>query len=177
MSRKSYSVALGGIISAICVLLEFSVGILPLFLYIFPMICAILINILVEECGMKTAISAYAAVSIVSTLICPDKEAVAMFAGFFGYYPIARVYIERLVGRVLRWIVKLAVFNIAIVLSYLALIWIMGLEQLGLDGAVYMNIILLAVGNAIFIMFDIVLARLLRLYNSRYRGRFFRGRR
>ena len=56
MKKSSFNIAFGGMISAVCVVLEFSVGILPLFLYIFPMICALLMNVLLEECGVKTAL-------------------------------------------------------------------------------------------------------------------------
>lgn len=177
MKKSSFNIAFGGMVSAICVVLEFSVGIMPLFLYIFPMICALLMNILLEECGVKTAICAYAATAAISMIIAPDKEAALLFAAFFGYYPIARSYIMRLKHPAVRLIIKLSLFNVAIICSYLLLIRLIGLEELGFEDIKWMWAALLAGGNFAFLMFDILLDRVLTVYNRRFRGKLFSSRR
>lgn len=177
MSKKTFPIAFGGVISALCIVLEFSVGIFPVFLYVFPMICALLMNILLEECGLNVSLCAYTAVSIISLLICPDKEAALMYAVFFGYYPMARVCIHKLRSRLLRVIIKLSVFNAAIVCTYYLLIKLLGAEALGMVGGPWLWIGLLAVGNFVFALFDILLDRLLTIYNRKYRGKFSGGRR
>lgn len=177
MKKTSFNIAFGGMVAAICVVLEFSTGILPLFLYIFPMICAFLMNILLEECGTKTALCTYAATATISMLIAPDKEAALLFAAFFGYYPIARAYIMMLKRSVIRFIVKLALFNAAIICSYLLLIKFIGLEELGFEDVKWMWALLLIVGNFAFLMFDILLDRVLAIYNRRFRGKLFSSRR
>ncbi len=177
MKKSSFNIAFGGMISAVCIVLEFSVGFLPLFLYIFPMICALLMNILLEECGVKTALCAYAATAAISMIIAPDKEAALLFAAFFGYYPIVRAYIMRLGRRPLRVIFKLALFNIAMICSYLLLIRLIGLEALGFENIKWMWAALLAGGNFAFLMFDILIDRVLAIYNRRFRGKLFSSRR
>lgn len=164
-------------ISSLCVVLEFSVGIMPLFLYIFPMICGLLMSILLEECGMKISVCAYLGVSIISFLISPDKEAALMYAAFFGYYPMTRALIMKLKSRLIRLLVKLALFNAAIVCAYSLLIRIVGLEAAGFEGGKWMIVGLLAVGNVAFYAFDITLEKMLLLYQVKYRGKLFGGRR
>lgn len=177
MRKTSFNIAFGGVISALCIVLEFSVGIAPVFLYVFPMICSLLMNILLDECGLKVSASAYVGVSVISFLICPDKEAAMMYAAFFGYYPIARYYIHKLHSGGLRFILKLLMFNAAMICSYILIIKIIGLEAAGLDSEKWIWAILLAVGNIAFFFFDIVLERFLTLYSLKYKGRLFGGRR
>lgn len=164
-------------ISALCVVLEFSVGIIPVFLYIFPMICGLLMSVLLDECGMKISVCSYIGVSIISFMISPDKEAALMYAAFFGYYPMARVLIMKLKSRLLRLLAKLALFNAAIICAYSLLIRIIGLEAAGFVGGVWVMIVFLALGNLAFYMFDILLDRALLLYQKKYRGKLFGGRR
>lgn len=177
MKKSSFNIAFGGMVSAICVVLEFSVGILPLFLYIFPMICALLMNVLLEECGVKTALCAYIGTAVISMILAPDKEAALLFAAFFGYYPIVRAYIMKLKSKLLRVVFKLALFNIAMICSYLLLIKLIGLEALGFEDVKWMWAALLAGGNFAFLMFDIMLDRILIIYNLRLRGKLFGSRR
>lgn len=177
MKKSSFNIAFGGMVSAVCVVLEFSVGILPLFLYIFPMICALLLNVLLEECGVKTALCAYIGTSVISMILAPDKEAALLFAAFFGYYPIVRAYIMKLKSKLLRVVFKLALFNIAMICSYLLLIKLIGLEALGFEDVKWMWAALLAGGNFAFLMFDIMLDRILIIYNLRLRGKLFGSRR
>lgn len=176
MRRFSYSIALGGVVSALCIVMELAVGIAPLFLYIFPMLCAILMCVLLEECGLKTALCAYAAVSVISLILCPDKEAAILYVGFFGYYPAARMCIQKINLRLARAVIKLALFNFAIVCSYWIMIKIFGAEALELDGGTVVLAALLGAGNLIFVLFEIVLGRILRLYDVRFKGRIFRNR-
>ncbi len=177
MKKSSFNIAFGGMISAVCIVLEFSVGILPLFLYIFPMICALLMNVLLEECGVKTALCAYVGTAAISMILAPDKEAALLFSAFFGYYPIVRAYIMKLKSKMLRVILKFALFNIAMICSYLLLIKLIGLEALGFENIWWMWAALLAGGNFAFLMFDIMLDRILIIYNRRFRGKLFDSRR
>lgn len=164
-------------VSALCVVLEFSVGIMPLFLYVFPMICGLLMTILLDECGMKISLCAYIGVSIISFLISPDKEAALMYASLFGYYPMARHFIMKLKSKGLRLILKLALFNIAMIASYSILIKIIGLEAAGFGEGKWMMAAFLVLGNFAFIAFDISLGRILLLYQLKFRGKLFGGRR
>lgn len=174
MSRQSFNIAFGGIVSAICIALEFSVGILPIFLYVFPIICALLMSVLFEECGLKTSLCAYVGVSLLSLLICPDKEAALIYVFFFGYYPVVRAYIQKIKSGILKLAIKLSLFNISMVCAYLILIKLFGVTD-SLESGAWFWVLMLITGNIVFIMFDILAGRLLVIYNKKYRGRFFGG--
>lgn len=173
MRRTSYSVALGGIISAICLILEFSIGILPLFLYIFPQICALLIYILLDECGTKTSLCVYVGVSLLSLFICADKEGALLFVSFFGYYPILRVYIHKIKSKLLKIVLKFLAFNIAMIIRYTALIFLFGITDIFDDSKWFLAVTVL-LENIVFAMFDILLNRLLVLYTVKYKGKLFK---
>ena len=46
------------------------------------------------EYGTKTALSVYAAVSVISLLILPDKFSAAVYVLYAGYYPILKAKFE-----------------------------------------------------------------------------------
>ena len=177
MSKKSFELAFSGIASALCIALEFSVGIMPLFLYVFTMASALIMSIIMIECGPKLALCSYLSVAVLSLALVPDKEACLMFSCFFGYYPIARKYLVRIRPRLISGILRLAVFNISVTCSYLILIRLVGLEAAGFSsGGAWYIALLYILGNAAFVDFDILLGRLTAIYSQKYRGRFF-GRR
>ncbi len=174
MRKSAFNVAFGGIVSALCLVLEFAVGILPVFLYVFPMICSILMYILYTECGLKTSLCAYVGVSVLSLFMCPDKEAAMMFVMFFGYYPILRVYIQKLKPKLLKTLLKFATFNMAMVLAYVIIIFVFGITETDMMGELsWFWILLLLAGNVVFAMFDVLLDRLLYIYEKKLRHRLF----
>ena len=158
MKKSTFNIAFGGMISALCIVLMFSVGFLPIMLYVFPMLCSSLMGILLETCGNKTSWTAFCTVSFISMLVCSEKEAVMMYIGFFGYYPMIRVYLERIKSKAIRLISKLSLFNVSVVAIYAFLISLFGLSALGFEEeSAWFFIVLLAVGNAIFLMYDKVI--------------------
>ena len=83
MSKKSFELAFAGIASALCIALEFSVGIMPLFLYVFTMASALIMSIIMIECGPKLALCSYLSVAVRSPSLFPHKEACPVFIWFF----------------------------------------------------------------------------------------------
>ena len=183
MSAKSRQIALGGVISALCVALMFLAGAVPLTHYILPMTAGGLIMLLAVETGNKPALCAWVSVSVLSMIIAPDRYAAIMFALFFGYYPIAKQKLERLPGRLTEYACKLLLFSAGAVASVLVLVFVFGaaeaLEGVGelvgfnpLLALILGNIIL---GGAMFICYDILLTRCYTLYINRYRQKLFGG--
>ena len=87
-ARKSTQVALGGMSSALCLLLMFMTGLIPFGTFALPAMAGIVLIVVVVEMGRSTAALVYGAVSLLSLFMCPDKEAAMMFIGFFGCYPV-----------------------------------------------------------------------------------------
>ena len=72
--RKSTQVAVGGLSSALCLLLMFMTGMIPFATFALPSLAGILLIVVVVENGIQTATLGYASVSILSLFMCPDKE-------------------------------------------------------------------------------------------------------
>jgi hypothetical protein len=108
--------------------------------------------------GRRIAWAWYAAVSLLSLLLGPDKEAAAVFV-FLGYYPIIKPWVDR---RMLPFVWKLGIFNLSIGLLYALLIYLFRLEQVVRDFSelgMVMTLVMLLLGNVTLFMLDILLGR------------------
>lgn len=136
-------------------------GIIPVATYICPMLCAILLAAVLSLTGKRIAWTWYAAVSLLSLLLGPDKEAAAVFL-FLGYYPIIKPWLDR---RKLPVLWKLAFFNIMILILYALLIWLFQMEQVVREFqelGMVLTVVTLVMGNVVLFMLDILLGRLNR---------------
>lgn len=136
-------------------------GIIPVATYICPMLCAILLAAVLSLTGKRIAWTWYAAVSLLSLLLGPDKEAAAVFL-FLGYYPIIKPWLDR---RKLPVLWKLAFFNIMILILYALLIWLFQMEQVVREFqelGMVLTVVTLVMGNVVLFMLDILLGRLSR---------------
>ncbi len=154
--------------SLLCLLLT----VFPFATYALPAIAGVFLIPLVVECGKKTALCAYLAVAVLALLFVPDMEAKALFVAFFGYYPILKAIVESIKNRFMEWLVKIAVFNLSIIITYLLLSSIgFSFDEFAIEGVpLPLSTILclfLIVGNGIFVLYDIGLTRFLPFYFSR----------
>ncbi len=177
-NKSASSVAFGGIISALAVLLMFFTGVFPFATYALPALAGLLLVVIVIDHGMKWAWCVYGAISALAILITPDREAAVMFVLFFGYYPILKSLLERVRSRVVEYVLKFALFNVAIVVSYLLIIHVLGipdiLEEFGELGK-YGVWIMLGLGNIVFILYDITISRLICIYTGWLKPKIFKS--
>ena len=106
-------------------------------------------------------------------LLSADPESGLVYL-FFGWYPILRPKIAGLSSRLLRLGLRLAVCNAAIFLLYGLLLHFLGLTDDVEAAPRLLRVLLLLMGNGLFLLLDRVLARLTSLWNQRLRQRFFR---
>lgn len=151
----------------------FMTGLVPFLTYTLPAVSGALLAIIVIEINKKWATGAYIAISLLSLLIVADKEAAMFFVAFFGYYPIIKEVIEDKLPKVLEWIVKLLLFNVAAVIAYVVIIYVFGIpfDEMEEYGK-YSVLILLAMGNVIFILYDYCMTSLISLYYQRWQKSF-----
>ena len=166
----SVKVALGGVIAALSLLLMILAGVTSTLVYAIPMITGALLMMLVVEFGQGFASLIYVAVSILSLLILGNKEAAIMYIAFFGYYPILKSVLEKHIKGFICWIVKYLIFNVAMIASYFIVtkIFLISFEDIESFGKYALPLLLLA-GNVLFVMYDIVLTRLVSIYLYRWR--------
>ncbi len=176
-NRKSYNVALGGVVAALAVVLLFFTGVFPFATYALPALAGLLMVIIVIDFNLKWALSVYAVVSILSILITPDREAAIMFIAFFGYYPILKSVFEKLKFRVLEWVLKFLVFNVAVISAYYLIINFLGMPDIMSeieDLGEYGLWIFLGLANVTFLIYDIASTKVITMYVKWFRPKFLR---
>ena len=95
MRDVSYRVALGGIVSALCLVTMFLAGVIPALYILLPMIAGALMMIISVEVSSAWALLTYISVSFLSMIVTFDKEAALIFIMLFGHYPIVRSIFTR----------------------------------------------------------------------------------
>ena len=166
MRNASHKIALGGMLAALAVVIMTMGGLIPVATYVCPMLCALLLFAVVRLCGRRIAWAWYGAVSILSLLLGPDKEAAAVFFAL-GYYPIIKPHFDKSRLGIL-W--KLILFNGITAIMYAVLMYVIGMEQLlaefselGIAGL----LLTLVLGNVSFFLLD----KLLELLPNRKKRR------
>ncbi len=176
---QSAKTAMGGMITALSVVILMPTA-LEIFVYALPALAGMLVMFGVVELGKKWAIGIYAAASIVSVLLVPNKEAAILYAFFFGYYPVLKAIFESKLPRAFEYTAKFLVFNVSMIISYTILIKVMGMpfnEIMGIDGSnsfysKYAAPVMLFLGNIVFIVYDIALTRIVTLYIKVWQKKF-----
>lgn len=136
----------------------------PYFTYAAPAVAVLFIMAAVIECGAKWALCSFAA-SAVLVFLTAEPESRLLYVFFFGYYAVLKAVVERIRKPVFEWIIKLIVFNAAVLSVYFIFAGLFGISiddfnEFGKYGAY----IFLAVGNAVFVFYDIGLSRLSMAY-------------
>ena len=163
----SYRVALGGIVSAFCLLSMFLTGVFPLLYLVLPMISGILLLIIITEIGIKWAWVTYCAVSLLSLFITYDKEAALIFILFFGCYPILKNYIQKIKLKLLCVIIKLSYFNLIMLAYFYINTYLFGLTDLleeFQNYGKYAGTVILILLNPFFLIYDNSLDGLTKVY-------------
>ena len=151
-------IAFGGMMAAAAVVVMSLGGMIPVATFVCPMISMLVLALVTRMCGSRIGWAWYGAVAILSIMLCPDKEAAAVFA-FLGYYPVVKTQMEKFKFSLL-W--KLLLFNGSILLMYQILIRIFGFGYLASEfqeAGVVLTVIMLLLGNACFFLLDMVLTR------------------
>ena len=169
MNNISYRVALGGIVSALCLFAMFLTGVFPVLYLVLPMIAGALITIISTEINSKWAFLTYASVSVISIFVTFDKDAALIFILFFGHYPIIKEYIEKIKLKVPQYLIKLAVYNFCVILNFNITIHIFGMTEMAdefQEFGKYALWIFLAFTNVIFLFYDYSLSGCKTLYTK-----------
>lgn len=160
--KKAGYVTFGAIMAALSVVVML-VSHFPFLTYSLPAIASVFIMVAVLELGPKWAAGSYVASSFLVWLFA-EKEAALLYILFFGYYSIIKVYIERIRNVVLKYVVKLVLFNGVIALIYLLLAGILGIEGEFAGLGTAMLAVLWLAANFVFVVYDICLVRLSYFY-------------
>ena len=176
---KSYRVALGGIVSALCLVTMFLAGIISPLYIILPLIAGVLLLIIVEEVSISWAMVTYVSVSLLSLFITADKEAALLFIMLFGHYPMLRFFLQKIRFGPIRLILKQLVFNACAIGFFYVTVYIFGIKQMiedMNDFGKYGAIALLVLCIIIFLLYDFNLDVVYGVYIKRIMPRFKKKR-
>ena len=151
--RDTYSVALGGVLAALAVVIMTLGTMIPVATFVCPMMCMGILAMVDIRCGNRISWAWYGAVTVLSLLLSPDKEAAAVFTAL-GYYPIIKPKLDKLP---LKWLWKLLYFNVVILALYWLLMHVFGVAQIIEEFAelgTIMTCVTLLLGNVSFVMID-----------------------
>ena len=157
-NQSARHIAFGGMFAAVAMVIMNLGSLIPVATFVCPVLCMLILAFVTKMCGRRIGWAWYGAVTILSVLMAPDKEAAAVFA-FLGYYPILKPYLDEKKGGV---VMKLLLFNAAILLMYAVLIYLFGMADIAGEyrelGTV-MTAFMLILGNVTFLLLDRVLYR------------------
>ena len=155
MKNKTKNTAVCGLMTALSVVLMMLTTLIPVFMYVIPIVTGIIVLFVADVSNKKWGAGVYFSTAFLSLLLITDKEAALTYALFFGYYPLIKDIIEKL-PKVLNWIVKLILFNLAAVGIGVISFYLFGVtgEEYNEFGK-YTIPILLIMANVAFILYDI----------------------
>ena len=167
--RESSKAALGGIISALAIVVMLITYFSPLLVYTAPPFAGLLLIVIVNEMGYKWALGTYAAVSLLSVFLIADKESAVYFTMFFGYYPILKLFLDsRVRFRLLRVALKVLIFNVSIAASVLICVFVFHIPYDDLtDKGYVMLAVFWALLNVLLYLFDRLVGGLQVFYQKK----------
>ena len=124
--------------------------------------------IAVIEYGKSAPWLVFAVTAVLALIIIPQNTAAWMYILFFGYYAIIKEKLEKR-SRVVAWILKELIFNVALAAIIVAEKLIL-LANTSEPWFIYVALVLLC--ELVFPIYDIALTRLISLYVFKIRHRF-----
>ena len=173
--KNSMKVALCGVVAALTVVLMLLEGLVSVASVAIPAVAGCLLIPIVAEAGLGHAFGAYGAAAVLVLLLAPDREAALIYVLFFCYYPALFAVVSKNKSRILLWGAKLMIFNAAAIAEGLLAIYVLGIpfEDFPLLGG-WGPVVLLALANLVFVLYDYVLAGLIGQYYRRFYGKLGR---
>lgn len=113
----------------------------------------------------------YGVTSVLALLLLPNKTPAAFYTLFFGFYPILKEKLEKL-PRVLSWVLKELVFNIAFAAMALASVLLFLGENNTLLTQPILLVAVFVLAEVVFVLYDIAMTRLISFYIIKLRRRF-----
>ena len=151
--------------AAVSVVLMLLGAVLQLGTYAAPLLTGMVLIPIGDRYGRKYQVMLWLVISVLCFMLLPAAEQNMMFAGLFGWYPIAYPTLQKL-PRLMRLPVKLLLFNGVVIAMEALLLWVIAPEAMELG----MMLLLLALGNVTFLLYDylipkteLILRRILKL--------------
>ena len=145
-------------------------ALIPSLAYAVPAVAGILIWTICEQINIKWAFLSYLSVVLLSFMLVPEIEADFFLLTLFGYYPTLCEILKKIKNKVVRYVVKLLIFNISVIITYNVLCFILSADKMleGMESfGQWAPYVLWGMGLVAFILYDLVL--------ETYKGIYIKG--
>ncbi len=175
MAKKLAFVSICMTLSVICL---FGAAVTPSAKIALLAVSSVFCAIVICEYGPMYGFLHYLGVGILSLLLIPSRMYVLLYIAVLGYYPIIKLFIERLNKLWLEWILKLLLLNILLVAAYFVFQFFL-LPTLNAAVAAFILKFLwwIILGiEVIFVIYDLMLSFILSYYRHKISKLFRAGR-
>lgn len=168
-SKNTGRVALVGVFSALALALLLSTYLFPTASVALAAVAALCGIPVVVEAGRKAGLLQFATVAVLATLLALAAEGTGVYIAFFGWYTVFKSFIEgKNLSRVAEWIVKIAVFAVAVAAYGAVWVWLLHMP-IPAEFALWMIPVAAVLLCGVFVVYDIGLTRVIATYFSRIR--------
>lgn len=122
----------------------------------------------VLSCGIPFAAGSFAVSGAAALLLAPIKACAAAYILFFGWYPIVKSPLERIKNRVVELILKLLVFNSALMAAVFLFDRVMFSELDFSQFAGWTAVLLWLAANIVFLLYDFAMSRIIFIYLNKF---------
>lgn len=161
--KHTKTIALCGMMAALSVVVMALGAAIGLGMYASPMIAGVCLMPIGKACGRKYQWTLWGAVSLLCLILIPEAEQNLMYITLFGLYPLLYSGFAKLPKRI-RLIAKLAYFNLTVIAVEALVMLVLAPEVM----SVWMMIVMLLMGNFIFLCYDFLLPRFAALIYTKY---------
>lgn len=162
--KPSKNIALSAILCSLGVLFLYAGSVLEILDLTMCALASIIVIFAVIEMGGKTPYLIYAVTGVLSLLLLPNKFSALLYVLFAGIYPILKERFERL-HYIISWTLKLSLFNTSLLILIFFTKYLLHIPDTGIDYTWAVFIL----GNAVFILYDIALTKLIVFYMVKIR--------
>jgi len=170
MKNSSFStkkIALNGILGALAVISLLLATIMPTNRLSFYALSSFFISVAIVESGIKAGWLFYAATSLLSLIIVPEKLGLIPYVLFFGIYGIVKYYIEKLNKLIIEYVLKFIYFSICL---GIAILTVSQLFNTGLIAKMPWWLLVIAL-ESIFFVYDFVYTLFINYYREKLKPR------
>lgn len=171
-SKKTFRIALNGILGALTVISLFLATVLPTNRLSFYALSSFFISIVIIENGKKAGWLFYAATSLLAVILVPNKLEIIPYIIFFGIYGLIKYHIEKINKLLVEYILKFAYFNLCL---SVAVLFISQVFEDSIKIALPWWLIIAAL-EVVFLVYDLVYTMFIVYYKDKLRKKIHTNR-
>lgn len=168
MKGYTQNVARTGMAAALAVVILYISALLPSGQLAGVCVASVCVAFAGMRCGWLWGGGCFAASAVLALLLVPQKGMAILYAVFLGFYPLIKLATERLPAAAIRWAVRLVIFNLMLFLVCVTPLW----KLVPVVSVFpYDRLLLFAVANIGFVIYDYALTQVILLYLRKIDGR------